>query len=87
MQLVSNDTFISVNHRVLSKKVGPRISAASFFRGQEVGNAQTKYGPIAELISQETPPKYRDVNLKEYMDYYYAKGLDGTSALAPFKLF
>lgn len=82
MQLVSNDTFISVNHRVLSKKVGPRISAASFFRG-----AQTKYGPIAELISQETPPKYRDVNLKEYTGYYYAKGLDGTSALAPFKLF
>ncbi|XP_031377516.1 1-aminocyclopropane-1-carboxylate oxidase homolog 1-like isoform X2 [Punica granatum] len=73
--------------RVLSKKEGPRISVACFFRAQDVmGNASRTYGPILELISEENPPVYRNINLKDYMEYFYSKGLDTTSALTPFKL-
>ncbi|GKV19018.1 hypothetical protein SLEP1_g29318 [Rubroshorea leprosula] len=32
LQLITNDRFISVHHRVLAKAVGPRISMACFFR-------------------------------------------------------
>ncbi|XP_031373149.1 1-aminocyclopropane-1-carboxylate oxidase homolog 1-like isoform X1 [Punica granatum] len=87
LHVLSNDKFISVNHRVLSKSEGPRISVASFFRAQDMmGNASRFYGPIPELISEENPPVYRNIDLKEYMDYYIGKGLNGTSALTPFRI-
>lgn len=87
MQVVSNDKFISVNHRVLAQREGPRISVATFFRAQDMmGNASRSCGPIPELISEENPPAYRNFDLKEYMDYFMGKGLDGTSALTPFRL-
>ncbi|OWM85739.1 hypothetical protein CDL15_Pgr023672 [Punica granatum] len=87
MLVLSNDKFISVNHRVLSKKEGPRISVATFFRAQDMmGNASRFYGPIPELISGENPPVYRNIDIKEYMDYFISKGLNGSSALTPFRI-
>lgn len=83
VQLLTNDRFISVQHRVLSKHIGPRISVASLFRTDDDGSLV--YGPIKELLSEENPPLYRNVSLKEYLTYYYAKGI-GTSALSHFKL-
>ncbi|XP_021747823.1 1-aminocyclopropane-1-carboxylate oxidase homolog 1-like [Chenopodium quinoa] len=85
LQLVSNDKFISVEHRVLANYKGPRISVASFFTTffQETS---TRFGPIKELLSDANPPKYREITVKEYNTYSLNKGLDGTSALPHFKL-
>ncbi|KAJ0775666.1 hypothetical protein HanRHA438_Chr03g0147751 [Helianthus annuus] len=44
------------------------------------------YGPINELLSEDDPAKYRGTTLKEYVDYYRAKGLDGNAALLHFKI-
>ncbi|VVA89931.1 unnamed protein product [Arabis nemorensis] len=85
LQIVTNDEFISVEHRVLANKAGPRISVASFFSTSMLPNS-TVYGPIKELLSEENPPKYRDINLKEYSKGYFEKGLDGTSFLSNFKI-
>jgi isopenicillin N synthase-like dioxygenase len=82
MQLVTNDKFISVQHRVLAKDIGPRISVASLFRTDD---ESIIYGPIKELISEENPPVYKNVSLRDYSTQYYAKGI-GTSALSYFKL-
>ncbi|KAK7401657.1 hypothetical protein VNO78_13303 [Psophocarpus tetragonolobus] len=83
LQLLTNDKFISVHHRVLSNQAGPRKSVASLFR--TVGDESLVYGPINELLSEENPPLYRNISLKEYLTCYYAKGV-GTSALSHFKL-
>ncbi|KFK42773.1 hypothetical protein AALP_AA1G037700 [Arabis alpina] len=85
LQLITNDKFISVEHRVLANKAGPRISVASFFSTSMLQNS-TVYGPIKELLSEENPPKYKDINLKKYTQGYFEKGLDGTSYLSNFKI-
>ncbi|KAL1314086.1 hypothetical protein HN51_040826 [Arachis hypogaea] len=87
LQLLSNDKFISVQHRVIAKNIGPRISVATLFRtDDEAGNKTSKvFGPIKELFSEENPPIYRDTTLAEYTAHFYAKGI-GTSTLSHFKL-
>ncbi|PON64102.1 Oxoglutarate/iron-dependent dioxygenase, partial [Parasponia andersonii] len=87
LQLISNDKFISVTHRVLAKNVGPRISIASFFRTHlQPENSSRVYGPIKELISEENPPVFRETTVKDFVAHYYKKGLNGISALEYFKL-
>ncbi|KAF9616728.1 hypothetical protein IFM89_032247 [Coptis chinensis] len=82
--LVSNDKFVSVEHRVLANHIGPRVYAACFFTN--LGPLTKTYGPIKELLSQENPAIYRETTLIDFVAYYDTKGLDGNSALTHFKV-
>ncbi|GLT99398.1 hypothetical protein SLE2022_168620 [Rubroshorea leprosula] len=86
IQLITNDRFISVHHRVLAKAVGPRISMACFFRTHLPTESTTVYGPIKELLSDENPPIYREVTVKDFVSHHYSNGLDGVPTLEHFKL-
>ncbi|KAI7982477.1 hypothetical protein LOK49_LG15G00629 [Camellia lanceoleosa] len=85
MQLITNDKFKSVEHRVLAGRAGPRISAACFFYPSMASKSRL-YGPIEEFLSQNNPPIYRKTHHNEYQAYYKSKGLEGTSALLHYKL-
>jgi isopenicillin N synthase-like dioxygenase len=86
LQLITNDKFVSLEHRVLANRATrARVSVAGFFTTAMRPNP-TMYGPIRELVSKENPPKYRETTIRDYTAYFSAKGLDGTSALLHFKI-
>ncbi|GMJ01956.1 hypothetical protein like AT1G06620 [Hibiscus trionum] len=85
LQLISNDSLVSVEHRVLANSVGPRVSVASFFVTGFHPNPRL-YGPIKELLSDDNPPKYKEITVIEYTTHLLRKGLDGKSALLHFKI-
>ncbi|KAK7350513.1 hypothetical protein VNO77_09212 [Canavalia gladiata] len=85
LQLITNDRFKSVEHRVVANHVGPRISMACFFC-TGVRASSKIYGPIKELLSEDNPSKYRETTVADYVAYFDAKGLDGTSALTHYRI-
>ncbi|GJW93836.1 1-aminocyclopropane-1-carboxylate oxidase homolog 1-like protein [Tanacetum coccineum] len=85
LQLITNDQFVSAEHKVLAKKVGPRISVASNISSGLVETGKI-FEPIKELLSEYNPAKYRATTVTEYVNYYRKKGLDGISSLLHFKI-
>ncbi|GFP87638.1 1-aminocyclopropane-1-carboxylate oxidase homolog [Phtheirospermum japonicum] len=57
VQLVSNDKFISVEHRVLVNNVGSRVLVACFFRRGLETSTEHLYGLIEELLFEDNPLK------------------------------
>jgi isopenicillin N synthase-like dioxygenase len=85
LQLISNDKFKSVEHRVVAQEIGPRVSVACFFRTDFLPS-EYHVEPISELVSEDNPAKYKKISVKEYVSYNNAKGLDGNSALLHFRI-
>ncbi|KAJ8431823.1 hypothetical protein Cgig2_027568 [Carnegiea gigantea] len=74
LQIVSNDKLQSVYHRVIPKKVGPRISVATFLTGPI--SSPKMYGAIKELVSEENPPIYKEFTLQEFFEQFFTRPLD-----------
>nr|XP_043617490.1 1-aminocyclopropane-1-carboxylate oxidase homolog 1-like [Erigeron canadensis] len=84
LQLITNDKFVSAQHKVIANKNGPRVSIASFFSTSSIPTMKV-FEPIKELLTEDKPAKYRGTTVQEYVDYYREKGL-GTSTLQDFKI-
>ncbi|CAI0554301.1 unnamed protein product [Linum tenue] len=85
LQLISNDKFKSVEHRVIVNSVEPRVSTVCSF-GNGFMLKSRMYGPIKELLSEENPPIYREISIEEFFFKSYKKGFDGNSYLPQLKL-
>ncbi|CAK9161672.1 unnamed protein product [Ilex paraguariensis] len=81
MQLITNDKFNSVKHRVLATSVKSRVSVACFFR-QSTRIISRPIGPIEEL---QGPPLYKKVIFADYVARYKSDRKDCTGTLAHFK--
>ncbi|KAK4355830.1 hypothetical protein RND71_024801 [Anisodus tanguticus] len=85
LQLITNDKFKSIAHRVLASRVGPRVSAACFFTTGHSLSSRV-YGPIQELLSEDNTARYKETTVKDYSVHYDATGIGGKSALSDFRI-
>ncbi|KAK8628276.1 hypothetical protein V6N13_063985 [Hibiscus sabdariffa] len=75
LQILSNDEYVSVEHRVLANpSKEPRVSIAVFFSPSA---RETLYGPFSELTSPEKPLRYCQFVYHDYMRRFFTKELDG----------
>ena len=82
-QIISNEEYKSVDHRVLANPSNePRVSIAVFFNP---GNREKLFGPLPELTSAEKPTLYKDFTLNEFLTRFFTKELDGKSFTNFFK--
>ncbi|KAG2308702.1 hypothetical protein Bca52824_028450 [Brassica carinata] len=85
LNLITNDKFVSVEHRVLANGgKEPRTSVASFFVHPPSISPRV-YGPIKELLSEENPPKYRETT-PEASNHYVARKRDGNNSLSHLRI-
>ncbi|KAJ4973577.1 hypothetical protein NE237_006751 [Protea cynaroides] len=84
LQILSNEAYRSVEHRVLANHLRqPRISVAIFFNPSK---GEDFYGPLPELISPDKPALYRPFTLSEYLIKFYSKELGDKSFLSNFQI-
>ncbi|KAJ4973327.1 hypothetical protein NE237_006501 [Protea cynaroides] len=80
LQIISNEVYQSVEHRVLANHLRqPRISVAIFFNPSK---REDFYGPLAELISPDKPALYRPFILSEFLMKFYTKELGDKSLIS-----
>ncbi|WCJ38389.1 2-oxoglutarate (2OG) and Fe(II)-dependent oxygenase superfamily protein [Euphorbia peplus] len=85
LQLISNNKFRSVKHRVIVGNEKSRTSVACLFYPSSA-NKLKPYGAIKELLSSANPPIYRETSHSEYLAFFRSKGLHGHSNLPFFQL-
>ncbi|OMO95481.1 1-aminocyclopropane-1-carboxylate oxidase 1-like protein [Corchorus olitorius] len=85
LQMISNDKFKSVKHRVLATPIGPRISVGCFFSGH-ASLLDQPFGPIKELTSEANPPRYKEAVLKEYIAKFVFGALDKKPPIDHYKI-
>ncbi|GMH01967.1 hypothetical protein Nepgr_003806 [Nepenthes gracilis] len=75
LQIMSNDEYKSVEHRVLANPLHePRVSIAVFLNPSERENP---CGPLPGLVSPQRPALYREFMISDFMKRFFTKELDG----------
>ncbi|KAM7487774.1 hypothetical protein LguiB_025258 [Lonicera macranthoides] len=84
LQIMSNDEYKSVEHRVLANAFdAPRISVTTFFNPSLREN---NYGPLPELISPEKPARYGQVIYSDFMRRFFTKELGGKTLTDSYRI-
>uniref|UniRef100_A0A0D9WNZ1 Fe2OG dioxygenase domain-containing protein n=1 Tax=Leersia perrieri TaxID=77586 RepID=A0A0D9WNZ1_9ORYZ len=86
LQMMSNDKYKSVEHRVvMNSHEEARVSSGVFFNPGKRGVSDF-YGPLPELISSENPPKYRSFAMSEFLGTFFKRDLASKALIENFKI-
>ncbi|KAJ4974968.1 hypothetical protein NE237_008142 [Protea cynaroides] len=84
LQIISNETYRSIEHRVLAHRLRqPRISVAVFFNSNK---KEDFYGPLPDLISPDKPALYRQFTLSEFLTKFFTRERDDKSLISNFRI-
>ncbi|KAK7335197.1 hypothetical protein VNO80_26973 [Phaseolus coccineus] len=73
--ITTNGIYKSIEHRATVNAEEERVSIATFYSPNEDGVV----GPASSLISEETPPRFRSIGVKNYFKGLFSQKLDGKS--------
>ncbi|CAK9152454.1 unnamed protein product [Ilex paraguariensis] len=83
LQIMSNDVYKSVEHRVLANPLRePRVSVPYFFSPSK---ADMLCGPLPELVSPQKPAIYRQFTFSDFIQRYVMGELQGKTVRNYFK--
>ncbi|KAK3132107.1 hypothetical protein QOZ80_6AG0515900 [Eleusine coracana subsp. coracana] len=86
LQIMSNDKYTSVEHRVVMNTCEEaRVSIAVFFNPGKRGDS-IFYGPLSELVSSENPAKFRNFTMSEFLGTFFKRDLASKALIDHFKL-
>ncbi|XP_051203895.1 1-aminocyclopropane-1-carboxylate oxidase homolog 4 [Lolium perenne] len=86
LQIMSNDKYKSVEHRVVMNSCEEaRVSVAVFFNPGKRGDS-VFYGPLPELVFSENPPKYKSFTMSEFLGAFFKRDLASKALIEHFKL-
>ncbi|KAH9723503.1 protein SRG1 [Citrus sinensis] len=77
LEIITNGTYPSIEHRAVVNSVQERLSIATAYSLRYDGEVY----PASSLISEKTPPLFRRVRIEEYFRSRYARELRGKSQL------
>ncbi|GFP97594.1 feruloyl coa ortho-hydroxylase 1 [Phtheirospermum japonicum] len=73
LQIMSNDRYKSVEHRVFVSGSKNRVSVPVFVNP----SSDVVIGPLPEVMEDGEKPKYKRVVYSDYFNYFFSKGHDG----------
>ncbi|KAM7505896.1 hypothetical protein LguiB_004800 [Lonicera macranthoides] len=77
LEIVTNGTYRSIEHRAMVNSAKERLSIATFCNPKFDGDI----GPAPSLITQQTPANFRRIEVAEYVKGLFTRELNGKSYL------
>ncbi|XP_047177731.1 protein SRG1-like [Vigna umbellata] len=75
MEIITNGTYRSVEHRAAVNSEKERLSFATFYSPRE----DAVIGPSPCLITEQTPPQFKSIRVDQYFKDFFARKLEGKS--------
>ena len=72
IQVVSNDRYKSIEHRVIVNGTRNRVSVPIFANPA----ADAIVGPFPEVLENGEKPVYKNIKFSDYFNYFFSKGHD-----------
>ncbi|KAG0467678.1 hypothetical protein HPP92_019258 [Vanilla planifolia] len=86
LQIISNDKYKSVEHRVLANSHKDARVSIGIFYSPSKRESYDIYGPLQELVSQENAAHYRKFTMTEYYTTFFNKELRSKSLVDHFRI-
>ncbi|BAT93189.1 hypothetical protein VIGAN_07211300 [Vigna angularis var. angularis] len=75
LEIITNGTYRSVEHRATVNSEKERLSFATFYSPRE----DAVIGPSPCLITEQTPPQFKSIRVDQYFKDFFARKLEGKS--------
>ncbi|KAK7272614.1 hypothetical protein RJT34_29327 [Clitoria ternatea] len=75
LEILTNGIYRSIEHRAMVNSQRERVSFATFYSPRKDGVV----GPLPSLITEQTPAKFKSIGVREYLEDFFARKLEGKS--------